>query len=247
MKINNKKGFSIFALALLILCSTSAFGIENGNRIVAPGQQFFNKTYNVLSSEWNNWLGVEPIATNPAFDPDGRFCDLNQKGKVWFLASTFGGIVDRTCEIPDGKAIFFSLGGVFISFAPDFPSPGDPCLNLGTAVEKVRCDVNNDVLLAPDISLEATLDGVPINDLFAYRAQSQPGGFTLHAPDPSLITEGFGLPAGDRFPAVSDGYYMYLKPLKLGKHTLNFAITNPDKTKAGVNYTLIITPATLDD
>jgi hypothetical protein len=242
MKTNIKKWQHLFILMGLMVFTAPSFGVGNDNRIVAPGQQFFNKTYNVLSSEWSNWLVAESIATNPAFDPDGRFCDLNQKGKVWFLAGTFGGLVDRTCEIPAGKAIFFSLGGVFISFAPDFPSVGDPCLNLGTTVEKVRCDVNNDVLLAPDISLEATLDGVPINDLFAYRTQSQPGGFTLHAPDPSLITEGFGLPAGDRFPAVSDGYYMYLKPLKLGKHTLNFAITNPDQSKAGVNYTLLITP-----
>jgi hypothetical protein len=118
---------------------------------------------------------------------------------------------------------------------------------MGTTVGKVRCDVNNDIALAPDIAIEATLDGVPIKDLFAYRAQSLPGGFTLHIPDPSLLldlySEALGLTPGDRFPAVSDGYFMYLKPLKSGKHTLNFAITNPDQSKAGVNYTLIITPA----
>ena len=81
------------------------------NKVVEPGEEFAGKSYNELASEWTNWLAAEPIATNPAFDPDGRFCDRNQQGKVWFLASTFEGIVDRTCEVPAGKAIFVSLGG----------------------------------------------------------------------------------------------------------------------------------------
>ena len=118
------------------------------NRIVELDQQFSGKSYNALVSEWTNWLVVEPIATNPAFDPAGRFCDSDQEGRAWFLASTFGGVVDRTCEVPPGKAIFISLGGVFVSFPPDFPMMGDPCLQLATALEQVRCDVNDDVVPA---------------------------------------------------------------------------------------------------
>jgi len=184
-------------------------------------------------------LTVEPIATNPAFDPDGRFCDKNQKGPVWFLASTFEGVADRTCEIPRGRAIFVSLGGAILSFKPEFPDPGHPCLQLATDLEQVRCDVNKAVALAPDISLEATIDGVSVQDLYAYRAQSQPGGFTLQVPDPSLITD-FGFPPGDRSPAVEEGYYLFLKPLARATHTLNFIMTNPDQSQTGVNYTLIV-------
>jgi hypothetical protein len=141
--------------------------------------------------------------------------------------------------VPPGKGIFISLGGVFVSFAPDFPVMGDPCLQLATALEQVRCDVNDDIPLAPSISFEVTIDGVPVEDLFAFRAQSESGGFTLRIPDQSLLTD-FGFASGDRSPAVADGYFLFLKPLTPGEHTLNLIMTNPDQSVRGVNYTLIV-------
>lgn len=240
MKLNKKFWRSIVAvMGLMVAAAASADDSLTSTKVVEPGQEFLGKSYNQLAGEWTNWLVAEPLATNPALDPDGRFCDRNQEGKVWFLASTFEGVVNRTCEVPSGKAIFLSLGGVFVSFSPEFPAAGDPCLQGATEVEKVRCDVNNDVPVAPSISFEVVLDGVPVEDLFAFRAQSQPGGFTLRAPDPSFLTD-LGFAAGDRAPAVADGYFLFLKPLKPGVHTLNFRLTNPDQSQTGVNYTLII-------
>lgn len=236
MKLN-KQLFQVVATVIGLLAAATA--AEAGNRVVEPGREFSGKSYNELAGEWTNWLVTEPIATNPAFDPDGRFCDLNQHGDVWFLASTFGGVADRTCEVPAGKAIFLSLGGVFVSFAPEFPATDDPCSQLATDAEKVRCDVNNDVPVAPTTQLEAALDGQPIEDLFAFRTTSPPGGYTLRVPDPSFLTD-LGLPAGDRTPAVADGYFLFLKPLSRGRHTLTFQKTDPDQSVAGVNYTLIV-------
>lgn len=237
MKLNKKLWQSAVAVIGLMVMAAASAGASH--QVVQPGQDFSGKSYNELASEWTNWLTVEPIATNPAFDPDGRFCNRNQQGNVWFLASTFGGVVDRTCEIPAGKAIFLSLGGVFVSFAPEFPAADDPCSQMATDLEKVRCDVNNDVPVAPGISFEVTLDGEPIGDLFAFRAQSQPGGFTLRVPNPSFLTD-LGLAPGDRSTAVADGYFLFLKPLSPGVHTLHLRMTNPDQSETGVNYTLII-------
>jgi hypothetical protein len=239
MKLSKKIWQSAVAIALVTVAAASADELTPKNRVVEPGEEFYGKSYNELVSEWTNWFIKEPIATNPAFDPDGRFCDLNQQGSVWFLASTFEGVVDRTCEIPFGKAIFVSLGGAAVSFAPEFPAAGDPCLQMATTLEKVRCDVNNDVPVAPNVSFEAALDGVPVKDLFAFRAQSTPGGFTLRVPNPSFITD-LGLAPGNRTTAVADGYFLFLKPLLPGVHTLNLRQTNADQTQAGVNYTLIV-------
>lgn len=240
MKPNKKLWQSVvMVVGLLAAAAASADDNRDRNKIVEPGQEYLGKSYNELASEWTNWLVKEPIATNPAFDPDGRFCDSNQQGKVWFLASTFEGIADRTCEVPGGKAIFLSLGGVFVSFSPDFPAAGDPCLQLGTKVEKVRCDVNEDVPVAPNISFKVKLDGVPVENLFAFRTQSQPEGFTLRVPNPSFLTD-LGLAAGNRSPAVADGYFLFLKPLRAGRHTLNLRMTNPDQSQTGVNYTLLV-------
>jgi len=237
MKTNKKLLAGVVAvMGLMVGAAAHAHG--NRDRVVEPGEVFLGKSYNELASEWTNWFITEPIATNPAFDPDGRFCGLNQRGRVWFLASTFEGIAERTCEVPAGKAIFLSLGGAAVSFAPDFPAAGDPCLLLPTVVDRVRCDVNNDVPPS-EISFQVILDGEPIEDLLAFRAQSEPEGFTLRVPDPSFITD-VGLPAGDRFPAVADGYFLFLKPLRPGTHTLELRMTNPDQSQTGVDYTLIV-------
>ena len=181
MKLNTKSWQGALVGVGLLVAVASANDDESKPGIVKPGDQFHGKSYNELVSEWTNWLFTEPPATNPAFDPDGRFCDRNQRGKVWFLASTFEGVVNRTCEVPAGKAIFVSLGGGSVSFAPEFPTEGDPCLDMATPLEQVRCDANDDVQVAPNISIEVMLDGVPVEDLFAYRVQSQPGGFTFRS------------------------------------------------------------------
>ena len=239
MKLNTQSWQGALVGVGLLVAVASANDDESKAGIVKPGDQFHGKSYNELVREWTNWLFTEPMATNPAFDPDGGFCDRNQRGKVWFLAGTFVGVVNRTCEVPAGKAIFVSLGGAFVSFSPEFPVVGDPCLQMATPLEQVRCDVNDDVPVAPNISIEVILDGVPVEDLFAYRVQSQPGGFIFRVPDPSLLTD-FGFPPGDRFPAVTDGYFLLLKPLKPGTHALSLSVTNPDQSKTGVNYTLIV-------
>jgi hypothetical protein len=241
MKLNKNVWRSAVAVTALLVAAIASADDNNRDRsrIVEPGEEFLGKSYSELASEWTNWFVQEPIATNPAFDPDGRFCDRNQEGNVWFLASTFEGIADRTCEVPAGKALFLSLGGAFVSFAPDFPAAGDPCLQMATTLDKVRCDVNTDVPAPPSVSFQVTLDEVPVRDLFAFRAQSQPGGFTLRVPDNSFLTD-LGIASGNRPTAVADGYYLFVKPLRPGVHTLSLRMTNPDQSITGVNYTLII-------
>jgi hypothetical protein len=225
----------VVALGILV----TATAAHAANRVVQPGQEFAGKSYSELANEWTQWLITEPIATNPAFDPDGRYCDLNQHGKVWFLASTFEGVAARTCTIPEGKALFLSLGGVFVSFAPEFPDPSSSCAGLGTVLDQVRCDVNGGPPTAPGTSFAVTLDGQPIGDLFAFRAQSPQGGFTLRIPSSSFLTD-LGLAPGKRQPAVADGYFLFLKPLKPGEHVLRLRMVKPDLSVTGVDYTLNI-------
>jgi hypothetical protein len=237
MKPTTKMWLSIVAVMGLMVGVVSA-----DNRVITPGQVFMGKSYNELVDEWTNWLVIEPSETNPANDSTGGDCNKNQKGKVWFLASTFGGVEDRACTVPAGKAIFIGLGGVFLSFSPDFPGTDAPCLALPTALEIVRCDVNNDIPVAPDISFEVEIDGVAVEDLFASRAQSPPGGFTLRVPNPSLLTD-LGFAPGDRSPAVADGYFLFVKPLPPGVHTINFIMNFSDGSEGrGVNYTLTVSP-----
>ncbi|HKH49005.1 MAG TPA: hypothetical protein VKM72_30440 [Thermoanaerobaculia bacterium] len=62
-----------------LLIAAAASADTHGSRVVAPGQELFGESYNELAGKWTNWLVAEPIATNPAFDPDGRFCDRSPR------------------------------------------------------------------------------------------------------------------------------------------------------------------------
>ena len=101
-------------------------------------------------------------------------------------------------------------------------------------MDKIRCDVNDDIPIAPDVALKVIIDGKPVEDLYAYRAQSQPGGFVLKAL--------FGALDSPLHPAVADGYWIMLRPLSHGIHTVSFgADLNLDGTlDLGADYTLYV-------
>jgi hypothetical protein len=70
-------------------------------------------------------------------------------------------------------------------------------------------------------NMKFTLDGVPLKNLFSYRAQSPV--FSLTLPDDNIFGgASAGVPGGVYEPTVSDGYYLMLAPLSKGQHTLDF-------------------------
>jgi hypothetical protein len=65
------------------------------------------------------------------------------------------------------------------------------------------------------VTLEASLDGVPLRQLSEYRVQSPVFSVTL--PERNLL----GIPSGTYAPMVSDGYWLMLTPLSAGEHTVH--------------------------
>ena len=122
--------------------------------------------------------------------------------------------------MPAGKGIFFPIFS-FVSFAPEFLNT-PPCQVLTEALDQIRCDVTDDVPIAPKVGLKVLLDGEPVADLFAYRVQSEPGGFIFVIAPGSPFTA-FGIAPGPREPAVADGYWILLKPPSSGRHTVSFS------------------------
>jgi len=214
-------------LGIIILpCSSLATGQYKGFFIVDPDQKVFLKSYSDWADKWTQWAFQFPTETNPILDETGKYCDQGQSGPVWFLAGAFlsdppAVPIVRECRIPAGKFVFLPIAQG-LSFRPDFPEADDVCFNPKLPpIEQVRCDVNDDIV--QDIKgLEVTIDGVRVNDPFAYRAQSPPGGFVLLIPDNTILTD-FGLGPGRRDPAVADGWWLmiYLKP---GKHTIHIVV-----------------------
>lgn len=146
-------------------------------------------------------------------DNTGAFCNIGQKGPVWFLAGVFfGGTVERSCTIPYGKYILFPIANAFWLNSVDTPD----------LKESDWRQAAND-FLPPSVGgdLEATLDGNSI--IFNPKTpivRSQSPVFSVKFPadnvfelDPSILTD---------FPIVSDGFWVMLPPLSKGTHVLHF-------------------------
>ena len=207
--------WSVIVALTGILLSVPVIAGNKGNPnpgVIPPHARAFGHTYGEWAAEYWKWIGAFPWAENPQNDETGEFCAIGQSGKVWFLAASFGfGEWVRECEVPAGKAIFFPIApGVFFA-------PGD-----GDTEEEVRAAANA-AMDGVDL-LECSVDGVPLKNLFDYRAESP--AFTL--PE--------GLLVGDRYPAVADGYWILLAPLSAGDHVIHFRMHIAEGEFAGSEH-----------
>jgi hypothetical protein len=180
--------------------------------------------YAEWAGKWQQWLISVPQPLNPATDPTGKNCAQNQNGPVWFLAGTTGGSAERTCTIPAGKAIFFTVVGSECDYASYPNVKSEPALVLCA-----QADVNR------AINLQATIDGVNLKQLDKYRATSPL--FSVTFPPHNI----FGSPAGQT-QAISDGYWVFLQPLPPGKHELHFSGLTPGNPTTGTtNFAIDVT------
>jgi hypothetical protein len=149
-------------------------GRNKETRIIPPNQEAFGASYSELAGAWWDWAINQPPDMNPILDETGAFAAVGQDAnrglgkEIFFLAGNFGGDTVRTVTVPKGKALFFPLlNGLWIA-----PEEGN--------TEESRQVVNN--FLGFPAELTCPIDGVPVADLQAYRAQSPPGGSPFHPP-----------------------------------------------------------------
>jgi hypothetical protein len=169
-------------------------------------------TYGEWSARWWQWALSIPAATNPGLDETGAHCAEGQSGPVWFLAgSFFGGTFERACTVPPDKALFFPIvnaafGAAVFDCEPT--QPGVPC-NITVLRAAVAASMD-------PVTIEASIDGVPVRHLRDFRVQSPVFSVTL--PEGNVV----GVPSGTYAPMVSDGYWLMLAPLSAGAHTIHF-------------------------
>ena len=201
------------ALAVLAIGPVEAGG--NANSAVMPVN---SKPHGVSYTDWSarhwQWLFSMPGDAHPLADTAPA--DTNQSGKVWFLGGTFtsveiGGVVigtaDRTVTIPAGTSLFFPLLDVEGS---DIEGNGDTEAELRAYAQALTDFIDPD-------NLFLEIDGKSVTNLDKYRVQSPL--FTIGPlPEGNLL----GVPAGTTGISVSDGYFVMLKPLSVGTHTLHF-------------------------
>jgi hypothetical protein len=177
----------------------------NETRVFASDSKPYGLTYGVWTGKWWQWAYSVPKNVNPSYDDSGRYCSEGQSGPVWFLTGSYKYQVDRYCNIPAGKSILFTILNSECSFA-EFPN-----LKTGQDLRKCAKEMQDSV-----IQLQANVDGVGIKGLYKYRIQSPLFNFTLGG------NNILGLPAQTTTQAVSDGNWVFLKPLPVGKHVIYF-------------------------
>lgn len=225
---------SLLAAALLACGFVSVAADRNastGNPGVLPPQSNpHGKTYGEWAAAWWQWVLSIPADRNPLTDSTGEFAGEGQDGPVWFVAGTFADSVERSFDVPAGKALFIPVfNWIFGSgvFDCDPTVPGVPC---------VVCDLQDLAAANTETAqiLDVSIDGVPLKDVAQYRASS-PGPFSIVYPEDSVV----GVPAGVYFPQVTDGYWLMLAPLSVGTHEIRLHVVAPDTIYGDYEFDVI--------
>jgi len=155
---------------------------------------------------WWQWAVSMENEESPVRDTTGTKCGVNQIGPVWFLAGGYGSSkISRDCSIPSDKYIFFPVINMIY-----YPPPGVKTTITCDDVKK-GAEVNNQYLGAFKVKID--------NQQFV-----NPAFFRISS------KKCFDLIARKRnnqkqmevFPSATDGYWVMLKPLPLGKHVISF-------------------------
>jgi len=197
----------MFRGAFISLIAALAFPLIStaSDSAYSPGASIKGRSVPMLTTEWWQWAMSAPDETNPVRDLTGSNCGVGQKGAVWFLAGGFGSSkIHRVCTVPEGRALFFPLVNMVYW-------PRSDNLSFTCDQAKVSAAINNETAL----DLFAEIDGTAVGDLKQYRVSSDKC-FDVFARIPSNHRP------YNAFPSASDGYWLLVKPLKKGRHTLKF-------------------------
>lgn len=186
------------------------------------------QSYGRWAAEWWKWIlgvptnsGIVPgdPGKNPNFDATGAFCGERQVGKVWFLASTFSSeTVVRNCKVPAGKSLFVPLiNRGYFGFLDD---PLDQRTE-AFAREQARC--------TEPAKISVKIDGFRVakpETYFTGPSGSESPIFNVQMPPvpPGNVLQLFGFTVLEQTltPSAEQGYYLFVWPLKPGKHTIKW-------------------------
>jgi hypothetical protein len=177
-----------------------------------------SKPFGQPYSQWavKNWqwsLSMSKEQDPRANDPTGQKCSVNQKDpNVWFLEGISSGSAVLNCNIPQGKAIFTSI----LSGECDYLSDK----SLKTEADLTKCARSG----IEGATMQVAVDGIALKNLQAYWVESPIFSLTFHSDNI------FGVPYIGTTQAKVVGYYLFLEPLSLGRHTIHLAyniIDNP--------------------
>ncbi|MFM2432556.1 MAG: hypothetical protein RLZZ511_3770 [Cyanobacteriota bacterium] len=185
------------------------------------------KTYGQWAAEWWRWALKIPANNHPL---DSGDCRIGQKGQVWFLGGTFsqsGTPVQRNCQVPKGTKLFFPLvNAAYLAFPLSEPTDEPYLRSFLTG-----CD-------APS-NIEVSIDGRPVKNPTQYFVESSV--FKAHLPSNDVLAiPDADIPNG-KVVGADIGYYVFLKPLHPGKHTIKWKVSKSNCNSAqDITYNITV-------
>jgi hypothetical protein len=223
---------------------------------IAPIQSHpYGQTYNEWASRWWRVALETPAPVNPLADQTGENCDQGDMGNVWFLFGSLGtDPIERKCVIPADRAIFFP---VLNQFFGAFLNDPDEQRTEAFAREQVACIKEGAELLVEfdgtevsdvDQFFEESMatnapPPVPPND-FGASLQRLASLFAVQLPEDNVFGVGEDvIPMLRLDPAVDAGFYLFLFPLRPGRHELHWkASSETCQSMQDITYHLTIIP-----
>jgi hypothetical protein len=179
-----------------------------------------------LKNWWQWWISV-PNNEHPFPYYDPKTCSALQHGPVWYLpdvepkGSLTHASVKYSCEIPKGKAIFFPLSTSACWLAnPEFKKFNNklaPNPESDQALKK--CAISPQDFNHSDVKI----DGIKVDPAKLDRVTTNFYNVTV-PPNAVKNLFDFGPPGTSR--GIADGYVLFLSALPVGKHTIEFSVTD---------------------
>jgi hypothetical protein len=204
--------------------------VEPSKPFFPPGSRPFDRSFPEWSAEWWQYVFSIPVRNNPLPDETGKNCAVGQHGPVWFLVGSFSSTpVMRTCSIPQDRALFFPIINI-------------SDISTGETADELRAQIAPFIDAVDKLSVE--VDGEAIEGLRDFRVKSVPFSIAL-PPDNLLGIDIKESPHGIYSPVVDDGFYVMLKPLSVGQHTIHIfghkqsTASSPGEFSQDITYVVI--------
>jgi hypothetical protein len=246
-------------LLFLLIITISLLSLMVSQRTYAIGFYSINErpaglSYDDWVSRYLNWVLSIPTSKEKDLKSGAVTCLMNKTGSmVMLMQTTFGGELRQECDISSEDAIMIPLWIGWCDLGGDRDRIRDPQKNLDAQLSECARreyntgDITSNVVVdgSSVVKLDVGLRKAAGSDPFAnpeYRKTSVENvteilskGFNLKIPDD---THKGNLPPGT-YRAGSHGWWVFLKPLPPGEHTISYNVLVtpevPDAPEEGTN------------
>jgi hypothetical protein len=213
-----------------------------GTAFEDPSELAYGKSLAEWGGEWWKWIYELPQEQDnciiPFADATGEDCAYGQDpdADVFFLTGNGGGTVVREqCVAPTGKGVFLPI----LTYTSDNGGlPPDLQLTEEELHDAVQTWTEGIIVS----ELVMRVDDQSIEDFEPYYVPATKYTYTL-PPEPNTYTCFGGQEKGVVDPSYNGGYYVMLKPLSAGSHTIHFAgraLSTPEDFVLDVTYHLTV-------